>query len=77
MGFVKMDELNVILGAVYGWCRVKDFIEHVWGLMYWPALDFCGDPPQVDRIHAGGFWAGFMSEARGLNWDRKSRYGKK
>jgi len=51
--------------------------EHIWKLLYWPALEFCGEPPQVSAVRAGGFWSGFMSEARGLSWDRKSRYGKK
>ena len=46
-------------------------------LLYWPALEFCGEPPQVSAVRAGGIWSGFMSEARGLNWDRKSRYGEK
>ncbi len=46
-------------------------------LLYWPAIEFCGEPPQVSAVRAGGFWSGFMSEARGLSWDRKSRYGKK
>lgn len=32
---------------------------------------------QVLRLGRLGYWAGFCSEARGLSWDRKSRYGKK
>jgi len=69
------------LGAVYGWSWCKHCRENIWKLLYWPALEFCGEPPQNEilgaGICAGGFWSGFMSEARGLSWDRKSRYGKK
>lgn len=32
---------------------------------------------QVLRLGRLGVWSGYMSEARGLSWDRKSRYGKK
>jgi len=76
-----MDDLYEYLGAVYGWSWCKHCRENIWKLLYWPALEFCGEPPQNEilgaEICAGGFWSGFMSEARGLSWDRKSRYGKK
>lgn len=76
---MKMDELyeTEFLGAVYGWVCIKRYQEYFWTLLYWPALEFRGEPPQVSAVRAGGFWSGFMSEARGLSWDRKSRYGKK
>ncbi|MBA7667775.1 hypothetical protein ES703_75873 [subsurface metagenome] len=70
-----MDELDEILGAVYGWCWCKHFGAYIWKLLYWPALGIYGESPQVSAVRAGGFWSGFMSEARGLRWDRKSRYG--
>ena len=52
-------------------------IDYSRRLLYWPALEFCGEPSQVSAVRAGGIWSGFMSEGRGLSWDRKSRYGKK
>ncbi|MFB0523933.1 MAG: hypothetical protein ACETVZ_00205 [Phycisphaerae bacterium] len=70
-----MAALYETLGAVFGWCWSKHLREYSWRLLYWPALEFCGEPPQITAIRAGGFWSGFMSEARGLRWDRKSRYG--
>ena len=55
--------------------------EYCRRMLYWPAIEFCGEQPQNKilgaQICAGVFWSGFMSEARGLSWDRKSRYGKK
>lgn len=72
-----MDDLYESLGAVYGWSWCKHGREHTWKLLYWRVLEFCGDPPQVNSVCAYDFWSGFMSEARGLSWDRKSRYGKK
>ena len=65
------------LGAVFGWVWCKYLKSFSWSMLYWPALEYCGEPPQVSAVRAGGFWSGFMSEARGLSWDRKSRYGKK
>ena len=72
-----MDDLYESLGAIFGWSYCKHYNEYIWQLLYWPALVFCGDPPQVAVVSADGFWSGFMSEGRGLSWDRKSRYGKK
>jgi len=72
-----MDELYEILGAFFGWCWCNHLREYTWRLLYWPVLEFCGDPPQVFAVCAYGFYSGFMSEARGLSWDRKSRYGEK
>jgi len=46
-------------------------------LAYWPTLEFHGELPQVASVLTADYWSGFMSEARGLNWDRKSRYGMK
>ena len=50
---------------------------YVWCMLYWRVLEFSGEAPQVSAVRAGGIWSGYMSEARGLSWDRKSRYGKK
>jgi len=74
---VKMDDLYESLGAVYGWCWSKQFREYAWRLLYWRMLEFCGEPPQLSAVRAGGIWSGYMSEARGLSWDRKSRKDKK
>ena len=68
-----MIDLAEFLGAVFGHCWSKRFREYMWYLLYWPALEFCGEPPQVSAVRIGGLWSGFMSEARGLSWDRKSR----
>lgn len=72
-----MDALDEILGAVFGWSWCMHLREYIWHMLYWLVLGFCGDPPQVAGVRAGGLWSGFMSEARGLSWDRKSRYGEK
>jgi len=69
--------LEETLGAVCGWVWCKYLKSFSWSMIYWPTTEFCGEPPQVSAVRAGGFWSGFMSEARGLSWDRKSRYGKK
>ena len=71
-GHVSLEET---LGAVYGWVWCQYVKAFSWSMLYWPALEFCGEPPQVSAVRAGSFWSGFMSEARGLSWDRKSRYG--
>ncbi len=65
------------LGAFYGWVYCKYLNCYSWSMLYWPAIDRCGNPPQVSAVRARGIWSGFMSQARGLSWDRKSRYGKK
>ena len=59
------------------WYEPRFQREYFWCLLYWPAIEFCGEPPQLSAVRAGGIWSGYMSEARGLSWDRKSRYGKK
>ena len=73
-GFRPAGTLFEYLGAVYKRCLLWDVF--VWVLLYWPAADQ-GDPPQVSAVRAFDIWAGFMSEGRGLSWDRKSRYGVK
>jgi len=72
-----MNELCENLGAIFGWVWHKQLRKYLWWLLYWPVLEFYGDPPQIAGVRASGYWSGFMSEARGLSWDRKSRYGKK
>lgn len=58
-------------------CEPRYRKEYSRSLLYWPVLEFSGNPPQVSKVRAHGIWSGFMSEARGLSWERKSRYGKK
>ena len=76
-GYLRIVSLEESLGAVFGmvWCEF--YGVYSWSMLYWPALEYCGEPPQVSAVRAGSVWSGFMSEARGLSWDRKSRYGKK
>ena len=80
-GYLKLVSLEESLGAVFGmvWCEF--YGVYSWSMLYWPALEYCGEPPQIEilaiQICAGRFCSGYMSEARGLSWDRKSRYGKK
>lgn len=76
-GYLRLISLEESLGAVFGmiWCEY--YGVYSWSMLYWPALEFSGKPSQVSAVRAGGIWSGFMSEARGLTWDRKSRYGKK
>jgi len=69
--------LEETLGAIFGWVWCKYLKQFSWSMLYWRALEFRGKMPQVSAVRAGGIWSGFMSEARGLSWDRKSRYGKK
>jgi hypothetical protein len=76
-GYLRIISLEESLGAVFGmvWCEF--YGVYSWSMLYWPALEYCGEPPQVSAVRAGGIWSGYMSEARGLSWERKSRYGKK
>lgn len=76
-GYLRLVSLEESLGAVFGmiWCEF--YGVYSWSMLYWPAIEYCGEPPQVSAVRAGGIWSGFMSEARGLSWDRKSRYGEK
>jgi len=69
--------LQETLGAVYGWVWCMYLENFSWSMLYWRVLEFSGEAPQVSAVRAGGIWSGYMSEARGLSWDRKSRYGKK
>ena len=77
LGYRGRVSLEETLGAVHGWVWCKYIKQFSWSMLYWPVLEFSGEAPQVFAIRAGGFWSGYMSEARGLSWDRKSRYGKK
>lgn len=76
-GYPEHDSLEESLGAVCGWVWCKYLKSFSWSMLYWPAVDFAGEASQVSAVRAGGVWSGYMSEARGLSWDRKSRYGKK
>lgn len=80
-GYRGRVSLEETLGAVHGWVWCKYIKQFSWSMLYWPALEFAGEAPQIEilgvQICAGLFWSGYMSEARGLSWDRKSRYGKK
>jgi hypothetical protein len=64
--------LEEYLGAVFKWGLCWDRFS--WSMVFWPA-DHSGEPPQRSAVRALSIWAGFMSEARGEHWDRKSRYG--
>jgi len=77
MEIVKIVDIDEFLGAVYGWLWNEYLGIYLWSLKYWPVLEFSGESPQVSAVRTGDIWSGFMSEARGLSWDRKSRYGKK
>ena len=76
-GYLRIVSLEESLGAVFGWIWCEYYGVYSWSMLYWPALEYCGEPPQVSAVRARGIWSGFMSEARGLSWERKSRYGKK
>ena len=74
-GYLRIMSLEESLGAVFGmvWCEF--YGVYSWSMLYWPALEYCGKAPQVSAVRAGGIWSGYMSEARGLSWERKSRCG--
>ena len=76
-GYRGRVSLEETLGAVYGWVWCKYLKSFSWSMLYWRVFEFSGEVPQVSAVRAGGIWSGYMSEARGLSWDRKSRYGKK
>ncbi len=67
--------------AVFAWVwyRVFGYWEMELTFLYWRYfVSFLIERlSQILRLGRLGFWSGFMSEARGLSWDRKSRYGKK
>ena len=76
-GYRERISLEETLGAVYGWVWCKYLKSFSWSMLYWRVFEFSGEAPQVIAVRAGGIWSGYMSEARGLSWDRKSRCGKK
>ncbi len=76
-GYLRIVSLEESLGAVFGWIWCEYYGVYSWSMLYWRVFEFSGEPPQVSAVRAGGIWSGYMSEARGLSWDRKSRYGKK
>ena len=67
--------LEYLLGGVFGW----EFLlgEWYWRLIYWRQRICKVLKRQARRLKRMGYWSGFMSQARGLVWDRRSRYGKK
>ncbi len=76
-GYLRFVSIEESLGAVFGWIWCEYYGVYSWSMLYWRVFEFSGEPPQVSAVRAGGIWSGYMSEARGLSWDRKSRYGKK
>ena len=72
-----MDELFQTLGAVYGWCWCKLLREYHWRMLYWPVTVAGLRGPQKRWLRRLFILAGFMSQHRGLSWDRRSRKGLK
>jgi len=74
--FVKIHGVKAV---IFGW--IWDFLVGCSVLKYLYCrlivLRLIGRFSQVLRLGHLGYWSGFMSEGRGLSWDRKSRYGKK
>jgi len=70
-------QIHGVKAIVFGWYWDNVARCHVLEFLYWRYIVWIEDrpAPQVSVVRAFGFWAGFMSEARGLSWDRKSRYG--
>lgn len=70
-------KIRGVKAVVFGW--IWDYILrcHVLEFVFWRYIVWIKDrpAPQVSAVRAFGIWAGFMSEARGEHWDRKSRYG--
>lgn len=73
----SMDKLLESMGAVYGWCWCKYQGMYVWRMLYWPAEKVGVWGPQRARLPPAFILAGFMSQHRGLSWDRRSRRGTK
>ena len=73
------DELKRHLGWRFSWYQVPNNYVMIWiyGPLYMPILEVIARASQIIGMTALGYWSGFMSESRGLNWDRKSRYGVK
>lgn len=67
--------LEETLGAKFGWCWSRHDGRWLLALLYWPKVRPTGEPGQVRTLRTRNIMAGFMSEARGRHWDRKSRYG--
>lgn len=74
-----MKTLNEYLGWKCGWILIPNEYEMImaWIPLYMPIKERIVECSQIAGRIIKGFWAGFMSEARGLSWDRKSRYGLK
>ena len=75
----QLIKIHGIRAVFFGW--IWDFFVgcHVLKYLYCRLIASCLIKrfSQVLRLRRQGFWSGFMSEARGLSWDRKSRYGEK
>lgn len=70
------EELAEMLGAVYTWAWCEDFQEYHYVLIYWFFIvRYFLSGPQRAGFGPLFILAGFMSEARGRHWDRKSRRG--
>lgn len=72
-----MKSIEEMKGAHYAWIYCEFYDVYLWLLIYWPVIAFIKKKSQILRKLTHDIWAGFMSESRGLSWDRKSRYGKK
>ena len=71
--------LKEYLGWKCDWFEIPDenvFIM-LWLPIYMPIKYRLAKCSQTIGRRIKGFWSGFMSAHRGLNWDRKSRYGEK
>lgn len=73
------DELKEYLGWKMGWLLIPNEHEMIlaWCAIYKPIKSYLIRKAQIFGRVVKGYWAGFMSESRGLKWDRKSRYGVK
>ena len=73
-------KIRGVKAIVFGWFWHVDVFgryELILELLYWKYIVWIVDRPasKLSAVRAFGFWSGFMSEARGKSWDRKSRYG--
>lgn len=71
--------LREFLGWKCGWVLIPNKHEMimVWLPMYMPIKERLTRSSQAVGRIINGFWSGFISQSRGLSWDRKSRYGEK
>jgi hypothetical protein len=71
--------LREFLGWKCEWVLIPDEYRMIllWLPIYFPIRERLSICPKIIKRTLNGFWSGFMSESRGLSWDRKSRYGEK